>query len=61
MAAHFLRYSAIGNNLTPKLTESDLVEIISCHYPASMQLKTLSAGVWTIRDTSNLLNKPKSL
>jgi len=31
MTAHFLRYSALANNLTPKLTASDIVEIISGH------------------------------
>jgi len=34
MPAHVLRYSAVANNLTPKLIESDRVEIISGHYPA---------------------------
>jgi len=29
-----LHYSAVPNNLTPKLTESDTVEIISGLYPA---------------------------
>ena len=37
MAAHFLRYSAVTNNLTPKLTQSDTEVIISGHYPAYMQ------------------------
>jgi hypothetical protein len=34
MTAYFLRYSAVANNLTPKLTESETVEKISGHYRA---------------------------
>jgi hypothetical protein len=61
MTAHFLRYSAIASNLTPKLTESEIVEIISGHYPAYVQRTMLSAGVRTIRDALNLLNRLESL
>jgi hypothetical protein len=55
MTAHFLRYSEVASNLTPKLTEWERVEIISCHYPAYVQRMMLSAGVRTIRDALNLL------
>jgi hypothetical protein len=34
MTAHFLHYSAVASNLTPKLIEWEIVEVISCHYPA---------------------------
>jgi hypothetical protein len=61
MTAHFLHYSAIANNLTSKLTESETVEIISGHYPAYMKRMLLSAGVKTIRDVLNLLNRLESL
>jgi IS1 family transposase len=44
MPAHVLRYSAVANNLTSKLTESDTAEIISDHYPAYVQRMILSAG-----------------
>jgi hypothetical protein len=54
-------FSAIANNLTPKLTESDIVEISSGHYRACVQRTILSAGVRTIRDALNLLNKFESL
>ena len=53
LTAHFLRYSAVGSNVTPKLTESDTVEIISGHYLAYVQRTMLSAGVQTIRDALN--------
>jgi hypothetical protein len=37
MTAHFLCHSAIANNLIPRLTASDIVEIISGLYPAYVQ------------------------
>ena len=61
MTAHFLRYSAVANNLTSKLTESDIVEITGGHYPTYVQRALLSAGVRTIRYALNLLNKFESL
>jgi hypothetical protein len=61
MTAHFLRYSAVANNLTPKLTESETVEIISGHYPAYVQRMMLSARVRTIRDALNMLNRLEAL
>jgi uncharacterized protein (DUF2249 family) len=45
MPAH-VRYSAVANNLTPKLTESDTLEIISGHYPAYVQRTILSEGAY---------------
>ena len=61
MTAHFLRYSAVANNLTSKLTESDIVEIISRHCPTYVQRTMSSVWVRTIRDALNLLNKLGSL
>jgi hypothetical protein len=61
VTAHFLRYAAAANILTSKLTESDLVEIISGHHPAYVQRTMLSAEVRTIRDVLNFLIKPKLL
>jgi hypothetical protein len=48
MPAHVLRYSAVSNNLTPKLTVSDRVEIIRGHYSAYVQRTILSVGLWII-------------
>jgi hypothetical protein len=56
MTAHFLRHSAVANNLPPKLTESETVEIIHGHYPAYVQ-RTMLSAVWTICDALNLLNR----
>jgi hypothetical protein len=61
MTAHFLQYSAVASNLTPKLHEWEIVEVIDCHYPAYVQRTILSAGVKTIRDALNLLNRLESL
>jgi hypothetical protein len=61
MTIRFLRYSAVANNLTSKLTESDIAEIISGHYPAYVQRTMSSAGVRTIRDALNLINRLESL
>jgi hypothetical protein len=61
MTAHFLRYLAVANNLTSRITESDTVEIICGHYPAYVQRTMSSAGVRTICDALNLLNKLESL
>jgi hypothetical protein len=61
MTAHFLRYSAVASNLTPKLNEWEIVEVISCHYPAYVQRTILSAGVRTIRDALNLLKRLESM
>jgi hypothetical protein len=55
MTAHFLLYSAVANHLTAILTESDIVEIISRHYPVYVQRAMSSVGVQTIRDALNLL------
>jgi hypothetical protein len=57
MTALFLRYSAVANNLTSILTESDMVEITCGHYPACVQRTMSSAGVGTVSDALNLLNK----
>ena len=61
MTAHFLRYSAIANNLTPKFIESDIMAIISNHYPAHVKRTMLSEGLREIRDVLILINKPESL
>jgi hypothetical protein len=61
MTAHFLRYSAVASNLTPKITEAEMVDMISGHYPAYVQRTLLSAGVKTIRDVLNLLNRLESI
>jgi hypothetical protein len=44
MTAHFCHYSAVANNLTPKLTESDIVEIISSHHPAYVHARCCQQG-----------------
>jgi hypothetical protein len=61
MTAHFLRYSAVASNLTPKITEAEMVDMISGHYPAYVQRTLLSARVKTIRDVLNLLNRLESI
>jgi hypothetical protein len=61
MTAHLLHYSAVASNLTPKLTEAEIVEMISGHYPAYVQRRLLSAGVKTIHDVLNFLNRLESI
>ncbi|KDR14396.1 hypothetical protein L798_11871 [Zootermopsis nevadensis] len=50
MSSHFLKYSVLAGNLSPKLTELELVDAIVGHFPLYAQGALLSAGVRTIQE-----------
>ncbi|KDR06835.1 hypothetical protein L798_03921 [Zootermopsis nevadensis] len=50
MSAHFLRYSVMAAHLSPRLSELDLIDAISGHFPPYVQRAILSANVRTIQE-----------
>jgi hypothetical protein len=61
MSAHFLRYSVITANLSPRLSELDLIDAISGHFPLYVQRAILSANVRTIQEALSFLNKLEAM
>jgi hypothetical protein len=61
MSAHFLRYSVLPVNLSPKLSELHLVDAISGHFPPYVQRALLSAGVRTVQDALTFLRKMETI
>ena len=57
MSAHFLRYATMAANLTPKLSELEVIDAIGGHYPNYIQRALLSANIKTIQQALNFLNK----
>jgi hypothetical protein len=56
MFAHFLRYSSVAANLSPRLSEVDIVEAITVHFAPYNQRTLSSANVRAIRNALGLLN-----
>ncbi|KDR10728.1 hypothetical protein L798_15389 [Zootermopsis nevadensis] len=50
MSSHFLKYSVLAVNLSPKLSELELVDGVVGHFPLCVRRALLSAGVRTIQD-----------
>jgi hypothetical protein len=57
LSAHFLRYAMIAANLTPKMSELEIIDAIGGHYPNYTQRALLSANVKTIQEALSFLNK----
>jgi hypothetical protein len=52
MSAHFLRHAVLIMNLTPKLSELDMIDAIAGHYPIYVHRPLLSASVRTVQEAS---------
>jgi hypothetical protein len=61
MSAHFLRYSVMAANLTPRLSDVDTINAISGHFAPYVQRALLSANLHTVQDALNFLNKLESI
>jgi hypothetical protein len=61
MSSHFLMYSVLATNLSPKLSELDLVDAIAGHFPPCVQRALLSASVRTIQSELTFLNKLETM
>jgi hypothetical protein len=61
MSAHFLKYAVLAANLTPKLSELDLVDAVAGHYPVCVQRSLLSASVRTVQEALSFLNKLETM
>jgi hypothetical protein len=57
LSAHFLRYAMMAANLTPKMSELEVIDAISGHYPNYVQRAFLSANVQTVQKAFSFLNK----
>jgi hypothetical protein len=57
LSAHFLRYAMMAANLTPKMSELEIIDTIGGHYPNYIQRALLSANVKTIQEALCFLNK----
>jgi hypothetical protein len=57
LSAHFLQYATIAANLTPKMSELDVIDVIGGHYLNYIQHALLSASVRTLRQALNFLTK----
>jgi len=58
LSAHFfLRYAMMAANLTPKMSELEIIDAIGGHYPNYIQRSLLSANVKTIQEALSFLNK----
>jgi hypothetical protein len=60
-SAHFLSYTVQATHLTHKLSELELVNAISRHYPMSVQRAFMSANVRTITEAVSLLKSLEGL
>jgi hypothetical protein len=57
LSAHFLQYTMMAANLTPKMSELEINDAIGGHYPNYIQHALLSANVKTIQEDLRFLNK----
>jgi hypothetical protein len=57
LSAHFLRYAMVASNLTPKMSELEIIDAIGGHYPNYIQRALLCANVKTIQEALSFLNK----
>jgi hypothetical protein len=57
LSAHFLQYAMMAANLTPKMSELEIIDAIGAHYPNYIQRALLSANVKTIQEALRFLNK----
>jgi hypothetical protein len=57
LSAHFLRYAMIAANLTPKISELEIIDAIGVHYPNYIQRALLFANVKTVQEALRFLNK----
>jgi hypothetical protein len=55
-SAHFLRYAMLAANLTPKISELEIIAAIGGHCPNYIQRALLSANVQTIQEALSFLN-----
>jgi hypothetical protein len=60
LSAHFLRYATMAANLTPKMSELEVIDAICGHYPNYIQRALLSANLKTIPQALNFLANCKS-
>ena len=61
MSTHFLRYSVMAANLTPRLSDVNTINAISGHFAPYVQRALLSANVRTVQDALNFLSKLESI
>jgi hypothetical protein len=61
MPAHFLKYAVIASNLSPKLSEIDLIDAVAGHYPACIQRSLVSASVRNVQEAPSFLNKLEAM
>jgi hypothetical protein len=57
MSSHFLKYCVMAEHLSPRMTESELIDAISGHFSLYIQRAILSANVRTIEEALGFLNK----
>jgi len=57
MSSHILKYCVMAAHLSPRMTESDLIDAISVHFSMYVQRAILSANVRTIEEALGFLNK----
>jgi hypothetical protein len=57
MFAHFLRYSRVTANLSPRLSEVDIVEAITAHFAPYIRSELSSTNVRAIREALIFLNR----
>jgi hypothetical protein len=57
LSAHFLRFATMAANLTPKMSELEVIDAICGHYPNYIQRALLSANIRTIQQSLNFFSK----
>jgi hypothetical protein len=57
LSAHFLRYATMAANLTPRMSELEVIDAIGGHYPNYIQRALLSANVRSIQEALNFFSK----
>ena len=57
LSVHFLRYASIAANLTPKMSDLEVIDALCGHYPNYIQRALLSANIRTIQQALNFLSK----
>lgn len=55
LSTHFLKYAIMGSNLSPRLSDIDLINAISGHSEPYIQRTLLSANIKTVQEALDIL------
>jgi hypothetical protein len=57
LSAHFLKYATMASYLEPKLTDSEIIEALRCHYPQEIQKLLVSTKLNSVAEVLEVLKR----